>query len=103
MHWRTQQILLRKEWVDLELTGDSYKDKIKKNIPKNQHPQWKEVKQTLKDDFRVALELLRGYEILGDANHPLLLEELNTKLNAFIRAILSTERAFKEKLESRSC
>jgi hypothetical protein len=84
----------------LELANDNYKDKIKEHSEKSASAM-ERGEANLEDDFRVALELLRGYEILGDANHPLLLIELNTKLNAFIRAILATERAFKEKLESK--
>lgn len=84
----------------LELVNDNYKDKIKEHSEKSASAM-ERGEANLEDDFRVALELLRGYDILGDANHPLLLSELNTKLNAFIKAILATERAFKEKLESK--
>jgi hypothetical protein len=54
----------------------------------------------LEDDIRVALELLRGYEILEDDKAVNLRHEINTKLSAFIKAILETERRFKEQLLS---
>jgi len=83
----------------LELDDEEYKDKIKSHSAKSASAM-ERGEANLEDDFRVALELLRGYEILEDKNHGTLLNELNTKLNEFIRAILSTERAFREKLES---
>lgn len=82
----------------LELTGE-YNDLIKAHAGKSASAM-ERGEANLEDDFRVALELLRGYEILGDEKHGVLLDELNGKLNEFIRAILSTERLFKEKLES---
>jgi hypothetical protein len=84
----------------LELGGEDYKDKVKKQSEKSASAM-ERGEANLEDDFRVALELLRGYEILEDENQPKLLAELDEKLNSFIRAILSTERAFKEKLESK--
>lgn len=83
----------------LELYGAEYKDKIKSHSAKSASAM-ERGEANLEDDFRVALELLRGYEILEDENHGKLLNELNDKLNGFIRAILSTERTFREKLES---
>lgn len=83
----------------LELDGVAYKDKIKTHSEKSASAM-ERGEANLEDDFRVAFELLRGYEILEDGNHQKLLTELDEKLNAFIRAILSTERAFKDKLES---
>lgn len=84
----------------LELDNENFKDKIKEYAEKSASAM-ERGEANLEDDFRVALELLKGYDILGDANHPLLLNELDSKLNAFIKAILSTERAFREKLESK--
>lgn len=83
----------------LDLIGEGYKDKVKGHSEKSASAM-ERGEANLEDDFRVALELLRGYEILGDENHTTLLAELDEKLNAFIRAILSTERSFKDKLES---
>lgn len=84
----------------LELDGENYKEIIKKHSEKSASAM-ERGEANLEDDFRVALELLRGYEILEDENHESLLTELNAKLNAFIKAILSTERAFKNKLETK--
>lgn len=83
----------------LELDGKAYKDKIISHSEKSASAM-ERGEANLEDDFRVALELLRGYEILEDVNHKPLQDELNVKLNEFIKAILSTERAFKEILES---
>lgn len=83
----------------LDLNGEAYKDKVKAHSEKSASAM-ERGEANLEDDFRVALELLRGYEILEEENHATLLAELDDKLNAFIRAILSTERAFKDKLES---
>lgn len=83
----------------LELDGNAYKDKIISHSEKSASAM-ERGEANLEDDFRVALELLRGYEILEDVNHKPLQDELNVKLNEFIKAILSTERAFKEILES---
>lgn len=55
----------------------------------------------LEDDFRVALELLRGYEILESELHKTLKDQLDAKLNTFIKQVLSTERLFKEQLSSK--
>lgn len=52
----------------------------------------------LEDDFRVALDLLKGYEILGDAKHGALKKELDDALFSFIKQILLTERVFNEQL-----
>lgn len=84
----------------LELDGEDFKYKVKAHSEKSASAM-ERGEANLEDDFRVALELLRGYEILEDENYPKLLIELDEKLNAFIRAILSTERAFKDKLESK--
>ncbi|TDH26785.1 fibronectin-binding protein (FBP) [Segetibacter sp. 3557_3] len=52
----------------------------------------------LEDDIRVALELLRGYQIQKHHDREQLNAELDHKLNSFIKNILATERSFKEKL-----
>jgi hypothetical protein len=58
-------------------------------------------KANLEDDFRVALELLRGYDILGyDKERDILKLELDERLKDFIKKILGTEREFKEKLNA---
>ncbi|HRE52459.1 MAG TPA: SIR2 family protein [Flavitalea sp.] len=83
----------------LELTDDTYKDKIKGYSEKSASAM-ERGEANLEDDFRVALELLKGYEILEDENYETLKNELNTTLNAFIKTILKTERTFKEQLSS---
>lgn len=52
----------------------------------------------IEDDIRIALELINGLKILDDDRHTTLERELNTKLLAFIQAILKTERDFITKL-----
>lgn len=81
----------------LELTGDAYTDKIKKNSEKSASAM-ERGEANLEDDFRVALELLRGYEILEDDNSTNLKSELNTALKSFIKSILRTEKAFLDQL-----
>lgn len=54
----------------------------------------------IEDDIRIALELINGLKILDDGRHTELETELNTKLLAFIKSILKTERDFLEKLET---
>ncbi|KAA9338959.1 SIR2 family protein [Adhaeribacter soli] len=54
----------------------------------------------LEDDFRVAFDLQRGLEILGDTLSGNLKAELDIRLNEFIKQILLTERAFIEKNEA---
>jgi len=82
----------------LSLNGD-YKDKVKQNADKSASAM-ERGEANLEDDFRVALELLRGFEILEDDKQSELKTELNTQLNNFIKQILATERAFKDQLES---
>lgn len=53
----------------------------------------------IEDDIRIALELINGLKILDDGRHTDLEKELNTKLLAFIKSILKTERDFISKLK----
>jgi len=81
----------------LALTDANYKDKITVNADKSASAM-ERGEANLEDDFRVALELLKGYEILEDASATSLKSELNKQLNFFIKSILSTERGFKNQL-----
>jgi hypothetical protein len=54
----------------------------------------------IEDDIRIALELINGLKILDDGRHNDLETELNTKLLAFIKSILKTERDFISKLKT---
>ncbi len=54
----------------------------------------------IEDDIRIALELINGLKILDDGRHTDLETELNTKLLAFIKSILKTERDFISKLKT---
>lgn len=83
----------------LEVTDDSYKNKIIKSSEKSASAM-ERGEANLEDDFRVALELLRGYEILEDESSIILKNELNAALNGFIKSILETEKAFKDQLLS---
>ncbi len=82
----------------LELDGN-YKDKVKASAEKSASAM-ERGEANLEDDFRVALELLKGYEILEDSQQGVLKNELDSKLNSFIKQILTTERTFKEQLNS---
>jgi hypothetical protein len=82
----------------LTLAG-TYKDKIKNSAEKSASAM-ERGEANLEDDFRVALELHRGFEILDDPLSSGLKIELDSKLNAFIKQILATERAFKDELNS---
>lgn len=83
----------------IEFENDEYKVKIKTAANKSASAM-ERGEANLEDDFRIALELLKGYEILENENESLLLKELNQKLNIFIKAVLTTERNFYEKLIS---
>jgi hypothetical protein len=83
----------------LELNDSEYKDKIRTSSEKSASAM-ERGEANLEDDFRIALELLRGYEILENSNSGTLKSELNVALNSFIKSILSTERAFKEQIRS---
>src|SRR5688500_1354802 len=52
----------------LELSNDDYKDIIINHSNLSASAMERGM-ANLEDDFRVALELLRGYEILGNTNH----------------------------------
>jgi hypothetical protein len=54
----------------------------------------------LEDDIRIALDLLTGLRILTDARANAFKDEIDTKLNAFIKAVLASERNFFEKLRN---
>lgn len=54
----------------------------------------------IEDDIRIALELINGLKILDDERHTDLETELNTKLLAFIKSILKTERDLISKLKT---
>lgn len=82
----------------LPLEG-TYKDKVKKSADGSASAM-ERGEANLEDDFRVSLELLRGYQILEDELQKPLKQELDEKLNSFIKQILGTERAFKDKLNS---
>lgn len=83
----------------LQLTDNAYKDKVKEYSEKSASAM-ERGEANLEDDFRVALELLKGYEILQDENYKTLQDELNITLNAFIKEILKTEKTFKDQLSS---
>lgn len=83
----------------LDLAGANYKEKIKAYADKSAAAMDRGV-ANLEDDIRVALELLRGYEILADEDQGALKKELDEKLHGFILAILATEKSFKDKLSS---
>lgn len=81
----------------LKLTGAMFKDKIKEFAEKSAAAM-ERGQANLEDDFRVALDLMKGYEILDDANYQSLKDELNIALNKFIISILNTEKNFKNQL-----
>ncbi len=83
----------------LDLTNKNYNEKIETYSEKSA-TDMDRGEANLEDDFRVALELLKGYEILQDQNYAPLKVELNTRLNKFIKEILKTERAFEKGLSS---
>lgn len=83
----------------LQLVNDAYRDKIKNGSEKSASAM-ERGEANLEDDLRVALELYKGYEILESEFAPTLKEELDNSLNAFIKAVLKTERLFKDQLIS---
>ncbi len=54
----------------------------------------------IEDDFRTALELLQGLTIKKDSDSIKLEEEINQKLDAFIRGIIKTEKEFSKSPKS---
>lgn len=83
----------------LEFEHEEYKEKIKSMASKSASALLRG-EANLEDDFRVAFELLRGYEILENERANDLLGEINEKLSLFIEAILEAERKFKLRLNS---
>jgi hypothetical protein len=81
----------------LTLSGEEYALKVKDFAEKSASAM-ERGEANLEDDFRVALELLKGYEILGDGNYGKLKSELDAALNTFILTILDTEKKFKTQL-----
>ncbi len=84
----------------LALAGP-YKENITKHADKSASAM-ERGEANLEDDFRVALDLLKGYEILEDGKAAALKSELDTSLNSFIRQVLLTEKNFRDKLTSRT-
>jgi hypothetical protein len=80
-----------------------FSDSFKGLIQKKADEEAKKVdrgKANFEDDLRVAIELLKGYEITGDGKHiELLKKEINSKLQELLNSIIKNEKRFL-KLES---
>lgn len=86
----------------LALQDAAYADKIKQ-VADSSSKSMARGQANLEDDLRVALELLKGYEILGmTKEHAALLNELDKEIGNFLKMILATERSFTEALKSSS-
>lgn len=81
----------------IEFSGD-YKEKIKKTA-ENEAKNIGRGKANFEDDLRVAIELLKGYDIIGDEeNSKRLREEINNNLTNLANNIIDNERKFLDKL-----
>jgi hypothetical protein len=54
------------------------------------------------DDLRVAIELLKGYEITGDGKKEELKKEINDKLKGLLNSIIENEKNFLEKINDKT-
>lgn len=52
------------------------------------------------DDLRVAIELLKGFEIIGDSNKDELRNEINTQLEKLLNSIIENEKKFLDKINN---
>jgi len=76
----------------IEFEGN-YKETIK-NKADEQAKNMGRGKANFEDDLRVAIELLKGYEIIGDSQKDNLKEEINAKLKELLFSILEIENNF---------
>jgi hypothetical protein len=86
-----------------EMARLSFKDNLGSNIKKKSDETALKMNRgeaNIEDDIRIALELINGLKILEDERYVNLSSELNIVLFDFIKAILSTERVFLDKLRA---
>jgi hypothetical protein len=81
----------------IEFKGD-YKEKIKNKADKEAKEMGRQ-EANFEDDLRVAIELLKGYEITDDEKKEKLKREINSKLQDLLNSIIKNEKRFL-KLES---
>ncbi|HOV91011.1 MAG TPA: SIR2 family protein [Syntrophorhabdaceae bacterium] len=77
--------------------GNDFKDLIKKKADEEASSIARE-EANFEDDLRIALELLKGYEILKDGKANKLKEEINEKLKELLNKILEAEKNFIEEI-----
>lgn len=90
--------VIPQEMSRLEL-GNALNEKIKAKADETAQ-KMNRGEANIEDDIRISLEVINGLKILDDDRHKELETELNTKLLAFIQAILKTERDFITKLKA---
>lgn len=80
----------------IEFSGD-YKERIKKTADDEAKNMGRGT-ANFEDDLRVAIELLKGYDIIGDEeNSKRLREEINNNLTKLVNNIIDNERKFLDK------
>ncbi len=83
----------------IEFEG-TYKDLIKNKANEEAKNTYR-VQANFEDDLRVAIELLKGYEILNDNNKTKLKDEINEKLQELLKCILQNENSLLNKNEEK--
>jgi hypothetical protein len=83
----------------IKLSGD-YKEKIKKTADDEAKNMGRGT-ANFEDDLRIAIELLKGYDIIGDEeNSKRLREEINNNLTKLVNNIIDNERKFLNKISN---
>jgi len=84
----------------IEFEGD-YKEKIKNKANEEAQKMGRQ-EANFEDDLRVAIELLKGYEITGDGKNEELKKEINDKLKGLLNSIIENEKNFLEKINNKT-
>ncbi|EIW00999.1 Fibronectin-binding protein (FBP) [Thermoanaerobacter siderophilus SR4] len=83
----------------MEFNNEVYKSKIN-NMADEEAKNMRGCSANFEDTFRVAMELLKGYEILGDLDNMRNLEdEINEQLKKFLTGIIEGEKKFLKKVQ----
>ena len=80
----------------IEFKGD-YKEKIKNKADKEAKEMGRQ-EANFEDDLRVAIELLKGYEITDDGKKEELKKEINDQLKGLLDLILENEKKYLDKI-----
>jgi len=84
----------------IEFKGD-YKEKIKNKADEEAKNMGRQ-EANFEDDLRVAIELLKGYEITDDGKKEELKKEINDQLKGLLNSIIENEKNFLEKINDKT-